>query len=75
MEAFKGQTYRSLDAIQITGNIKLRKIFTTNNLLIETDTKEEQNFINLLPRNFSFPVEVFNCSYFVKFSKNVNVSP
>jgi hypothetical protein len=55
MEAFKGQTYRSLDAIQITGNIKLRKIFTTNNLVIDTDDKEQQHHINLLPRNFCFP--------------------
>lgn len=37
IEAFKGQTYRSLDFIQITGNIKLRRIFTTPNLVFETN--------------------------------------
>lgn len=29
MEAFKGQTYRSLDSIALTGQFKLRRIFTS----------------------------------------------
>jgi hypothetical protein len=29
IEAFKGQTYRSLDAIYISGHFKLRRIYTT----------------------------------------------
>ena len=28
IEAFKGQTYRSLDAIYLTGHFKLRRIYT-----------------------------------------------
>lgn len=30
MDAFKGQTYRSLDAIYLIGHFKLRRIYTTN---------------------------------------------
>ena len=30
INAFKGQTYRSLDAIYITGHFKLRRVYTTN---------------------------------------------
>ena len=29
MDAFKGQTYRSLDSILIGGHFKLRRIYTT----------------------------------------------
>ena len=29
IEAFKGQTYRSLDTISITGHFKLRRIYST----------------------------------------------
>ena len=30
IEAFKGQTYRSLDSISITGHFKLRRIYTAS---------------------------------------------
>lgn len=30
MNAFKGQTYRSLDAIYLTGHFKLKRVYTTN---------------------------------------------
>ena len=29
IQAFKGQTYRSLDAIYLTGHFKLRRIYST----------------------------------------------
>ncbi len=30
INAFKGQNYRSLDAVYLTGHFKLRRIYTTN---------------------------------------------
>ncbi len=54
VEAFKGQTYRSLDLIQITGIFKLRRIFTTQHLISELSQSHE-NQLTLLPKNISFP--------------------
>lgn len=41
MDAFKGQSYRSLDSIYITGHFKLRRIYTTNSKPIIGDETEE----------------------------------
>jgi len=37
MEAFKGQTYRSLDNIYINGHFKLRRIYSTNTIPTEAE--------------------------------------
>ena len=41
MGAFKGQGYRSLDAIYLTGHYKLRRIYTTNMRPFEEDVEEQ----------------------------------
>lgn len=51
IDGFKGQTYRSLDLIQIVGNLKLRRIYTTQH---EVSNSELENEIVFLPKNFFF---------------------
>jgi hypothetical protein len=51
MEAFRGQSYRSLDSIQLIGNLKLRRIFTANAAGINSSGKE----LNLLPKQLCLP--------------------
>ena len=47
MDAFKGQTYRSLDSIYMTGHFKLRRIYTTNSRPYEEDAPEQNKDITL----------------------------
>lgn len=42
INAFKGQTYRSLDEIQISGQFKLRRVFTSQAPPIDNSETEEQ---------------------------------
>lgn len=44
---FKGQTYRSLDTITISGFFKLRRIFTTQEPPVACSNNEETKTINL----------------------------
>lgn len=45
MEPFKGQTYRSLDAIHLTGHFKLRRIYTATAEPMETEGENESQEI------------------------------
>jgi hypothetical protein len=50
MEAFKGQTYRSLDSIYISGHFKLKRVFTSSTIpfdINEEGYEKEENQINL----------------------------
>ena len=41
IEPFKGQTYRSLDAIYITGHFKVRRIYTSTSEPLENEQEGE----------------------------------
>jgi hypothetical protein len=41
MEAFKGQTYRSLDSVCISGHFKLRRIYTSTAEPVECEGDNE----------------------------------
>lgn len=45
IEAFKGQTYRSLDSITISGHFKLRRVYTSASEPLECEAESESQEI------------------------------
>lgn len=48
IEAFKGQTYRSLDSITISGNFRLRRIYTSSSEMLEGEGESESSEVNAI---------------------------
>jgi hypothetical protein len=59
-ECFKSQIFRSIDVISMTGNCKIRRVFTMKSNLIETargqlDEEFPMEYAETLPKNLAMP--------------------
>lgn len=68
IEAFKGQTYRCLDCLQIGGVFKLRRVFTSHHAFPEI---YDQSTVSILPKQFYYPSEVSSQSVLISFMESI----
>ena len=76
MNAFKGQTFRSLDQITVGAHCKLRRIFTIRECLLEFNNEDDQMMMGesgsrvFVPKQFQLNPDVIQSTQVIAFESD-----